>query len=439
MSSDIAAQNEFELIAGGYDDERAKRVSNQIDDEIRKDSARRRDARNREVKVMLLGQAESGKSTLQKQFQLYYASTTLDYERPSWRPVVYFNVIKAIRMILDELDYEFSRARAKESLPAVMEEDGVANPAEEAKPWSIEVENTISQLRVELLPLVAIEDTLASELSGGVSVTGGRTGAYVRSGWQALVTPSWAISDNRPTVRQASEVINLAGRTLSATVNALKSLWEHHSVKHIVDIRQLKLDESAAFFLNNIHRIAQPDYVPTNDDILSVRLQTLGVMEHTFPINMGGSTYDWKLYDVGGARHAWVPYFDDAPISAFDQYLEEDPRTNRIDDSLQLFTAICSNKLLKDAHLVLLLNKTDILKKKLDAGMKLRKYITSYGDRPNTYGSVSEYFKTHFVQVHRRSDVSRRSLYVDIKATQRIIANVGEVIIRQHIAQIGLA
>lgn len=40
---------------------------------------------------------------------------------------------------------------------------------------------------------------------------------------------------------------------------------------------------------------------PFLDDILSVRLQTLGVMEHTFPINMGGMTYDWKLYDVGGA------------------------------------------------------------------------------------------------------------------------------------------
>ena len=39
------------------------------------------------------------------------------------------------------------------------------------------------------------------------------------------------------------------------------------------------------------------------------------------------------------------------------QYLEEDPKTNRIDDSLQLFTSICSNKLLKHAHLVLLLNK----------------------------------------------------------------------------------
>lgn len=39
------------------------------------------------------------------------------------------------------------------------------------------------------------------------------------------------------------------------------------------------------------------------------------------------------------------------------QYLEEDARTNRIDDSLQLFTAICSNKLLKNAQIVLLLNK----------------------------------------------------------------------------------
>lgn len=38
------------------------------------------------------------------------------------------------------------------------------------------------------------------------------------------------------------------------------------------------------------------------------------------------------------------------------QYLEEDPRTNRIDDSLQLFTQICSNKLLKDTHLVLFLS-----------------------------------------------------------------------------------
>ncbi|KAF9455362.1 guanine nucleotide binding protein, alpha subunit [Collybia nuda] len=92
-----------------------------------------------------------------------------------------------------------------------------------------------------------------------------------------------------------------------------------------------------------------------------------------------------------------------------------------------------------------MLNKADLLKKKLAAGVRVRKYITSYGDRPDSYENVSEYFRSHFLQVHRRKDISKRSLYVhftsmlDIKATQSIISNVGEVIIRQHIAQIGLA
>ncbi|GLB45005.1 putative alpha subunit [Lyophyllum shimeji] len=449
------------ITAGEYFDEQAVKISNLIDEELRKEAARRRDASRKEVKVMLLGQAESGKSTLQKQFQLYYASQTLDHERPSWRPVVYFNILKAVRMTLDELDYEFS-VRSKEDPNSITEvpvassssqtlyEDEAASANEGV--WQRE----IGELRLKLLPLVAIEDTLASELSGGISVSGGRTGAYVRSGWQALVTSNWPLSDSRPRAKShAPEVIQLAAKTLASTAESIKALWKHRAVRRLTESRKLRLDESAPFFLNNIDRIVEPDFLPSNDDILNVRLQTLGVMEHTFPINMGGATYDWKLYDVGGARgqrHAWVPYFDDAtaiiflaPMSAFDQYLEEDPKTNRIDDSLQLFNAICSNKLLVRAHLVLLLNKADLLKKKLASGIKVQKYITSYGERPNVYENVAEYFRSHFVQVHKRKDIAKRSLYVhfssmlDIKATQSIIANVGEVILRQHIEKIGLA
>lgn len=173
----------------------------------------------------------------------------------------------------------------------------------------------------------------------------------------------------------------------------------------------------------------------------------MGVAEHIFDVNIHGKAVTWHLFDVGGARgqrHSWVPYFDDAnaiifvaPVSAFDQvsafhaissasnlrtaqyfdvelhlqygvsiliafhplvltntlpqYLEEDPRTNRIDDSLQLFTQICSNALLKNVHLVLFLStpnicdvecwliqlfyldKTDLLRSKLDIGLKVRK------------------------------------------------------------------
>ncbi|KAG6877925.1 hypothetical protein C0993_002211 [Termitomyces sp. T159_Od127] len=347
------------VTAGQYYDEGAAKLSALIDEEIKRELARRKDAARREIK---------GKSTLQKQFQLYYASQTLDHERPSWRPVVYFNVLKALRMTLDELDYEFTsqvQSREAEDPNAIIE---VPIASSSSKPLAPAVRGhdldtithrEIGELRAKLLPVVALEDTLASDLSGGVSVSGGRTGAYVRAGWQALVTSAWG--DARPMAarsRHSSESVQLAAKTLAAALEPIKALWRHRAVKRLLEAKKLRLEESAPFFLDNIERIVEPDFLPTNDDILNVRLQTLGVMEHTFPINMGGVTYDWKLYDVGGARG---------------QYLEEDPKTNRIDDSLQLFNAICSNKLLVGAHLVLLLNKADLLKKKLAAGIKVRK------------------------------------------------------------------
>ncbi|OAX40910.1 G-protein alpha subunit [Rhizopogon vinicolor AM-OR11-026] len=434
-----------------YDEEAAK-VSQRIDEELKKDWARRKEIQRRQVKVMLLGQAESGKSTLQKQFQLYYAHHALEHERPLWRPVVYFNVIKAVRMILDELDFELNNLTNDDSVEGQAVAHAIAPLGD--------LSGEFSRLRTKLVPLVAMEDSLASELSGGVAISGGRPGVYVRAGWQALVTP---LSPNRSRALPGTggpspgvaHVTSLASRTLIAVQNEVDELWKHPVVRILLNNRRIRLDESAPFFLDSITRISQADYLPSTADLLNVRLQTLGVAEHSFDIELCGARYNWLMYDVGGARgqrHAWVPYFDDAtaiiflaPISAFDQYLEEDPRTNRVDDSLQLFTAICSNKLLKNSHLVLMLNKTDLLKKKLEAGVKVRKYITSYGDRPNTFADVSEYFRAHFIQVHKRHDISRRALYVhftsmlDIRATQDIIVNVGEAIIRSHIAKTGLA
>jgi polynucleotide 5'-kinase involved in rRNA processing len=43
-----------------------KRVNDQIDDEIRKERAERKKKAKREVRVLLLGQSESGKSTVLK-------------------------------------------------------------------------------------------------------------------------------------------------------------------------------------------------------------------------------------------------------------------------------------------------------------------------------------------------------------------------------------
>lgn len=59
-------------------------------------------------------------------------------------------------------------------------------------------------------------------------------------------------------------------------------------------------------------------------------------------------------------RHAWYPYFDDinaiiflAPISCFDEQLAEDKNVNRLQDSLLLWKAVCSTKLLAKVQLIL--------------------------------------------------------------------------------------
>ncbi|KAH9839028.1 G-protein alpha subunit [Rhodofomes roseus] len=352
-------------------------------------------------------------------------------------------------MILSEVDYEyFSNTPTSPLMPSPSTTSltsvarskisvgyGTGSPSVDPA-WLME----LSQLRNKLLPLVASEEALASELSGGITVTGGKSGVFVRAGWQALntATRSWPLADIRNgSGPRAPVMTDIVAKTLDANQNEIEDLWHHPGVRSLLATNKLRLEEYAEFFLDNIHRIARPDYLPSTDDILHVRLQTLGVKEHAFDINMGGVTYNWLLYDVGGARgqrQAWIPYFEDAaaiiflaPISAYDQYLEEDPRTNRIDDSLQLFTS------------------TDLLRQKLDAGIKVRKYISSYGDRPNTYEEVSEYFRAHFIQVHRRKDVNRRPLFahftsmLDIKTTQSIIVNVNEAIMRRHMATVGLA
>jgi guanine nucleotide-binding protein subunit alpha len=143
--------------------------------------------------------------------------------------------------------------------------------------------------------------------------------------------------------------------------------------------------------------------------------------------------HDWRVFDVGGQRSlvstcrvnevlaqltfsqraAWVPYFDDmnaiiflAPISCFDQVLQEDPSVNRLvrlissspffthsvcqADSFLLWKAIVSNPLLKKTELILFLNKCDILRAKLASGIRLADYIVSYGSRPNDFESASQ-------------------------------------------------
>jgi guanine nucleotide-binding protein subunit alpha len=139
-------------------------------------------------------------------------------------------------MILSELEYEFSARTSGDPHT------------------SDEVVSEIIRLRTALLPIVAMEDALTSEINGGVSIPGGRNGGFVRSGWQKLRSekPSYqSQSPESPTGEAMSfvklpETASLAAKAISRSAMDIKALWQHPTVQHFVDNKTIRLDESAA-------------------------------------------------------------------------------------------------------------------------------------------------------------------------------------------------
>jgi len=236
----------------------------------------------------------------------------------------------------------------------------------------------------------------------------------------------------------------------------IERLWEDRLVQSELRKKRLRLEESSGFYLDSIPRVTDIRYIPSENDVLRARLKTMGVVEHTFSLDPGKPKgMDWKIYDVGGARsqrNAWVPYFSDvnaliflAPISAFDQVLAEDPRVNRLEDSLYLWRAIVANKLLAGVNMILFLNKCDLLNAKLEAGVKLNAFMTSYGDRPNDPESVTKYFRNKFLALNLTYTPNpNREIYLhltsvtDTQKTSTIIANVRDIILRDDLRDVKL-
>lgn len=77
----------------------AEQVSNQIESQIRKDKLLLRN----EIKMLLLGAGESGKSTILKQMKLIHEGSYTTAERESYKEIIFSNTIQSMRVILDAM------------------------------------------------------------------------------------------------------------------------------------------------------------------------------------------------------------------------------------------------------------------------------------------------------------------------------------------------
>ncbi|KAI8986680.1 G-alpha-domain-containing protein [Trametes punicea] len=450
------------------EEEAAKRVSLAIDEAIRLEDKQRK--KRKLVRLLLLGQSESGKSTTLRQFQRLYTPNAFREERILWRAVIQLNIVRSIHTILDAL----TDIRRRDVYPSSIYTSDPDSDSESehhvALPFHLE------NLRRRLYPLRHVESLLIAKLvppneheattlgvggsnsvNGNVSSSGSGHSlpSSVFHHQEVFVRPgaAWKLrTSGRPQSAGTTgqETIDESQAVLHRCCSDMIALWNDPIVRQILRRRKIRLEESPGFYLNDLNRVTSLSYFPTDDDVLKARLKTVGVSEYSFHMEAGPETgTEWRIIDVGGSRSqrpTWVPFFDDvnaiiflAPISAFDQTLVEDRSVNRLEDSVLLWKEVCSNKLLAKVDLVLFLNKCDILASKLRSGIRLAKYVRSFGDRPNEPEVAEKYFRSKFSAIHREHSPIPRKFYgfctsvTDTTTTGGIIASVKDMVVREHL------
>ncbi|GJJ06492.1 hypothetical protein Clacol_000684 [Clathrus columnatus] len=252
----------------------AARISGEIDAQIESDREKlKKRAVKQEVKVVLLGQAESGKSTLRKQFQLQWASRTLDAERATWRPIVALNIIRGLSSLFDQLEAAFEQGVYSPSLSPTFRSDQEypyssrsSSPGSSAQdhshysslslagpldPATSIARDELFYYRDALHPLIAMEDALLSSISGMVRAVGG---IYLRSDWQATFPrnhqdhPLSKSSNNQKGKIESRDMdtIQAVQALLAQSRDYIRGVWNHSYLPALLKSRVIKLEDSTA-------------------------------------------------------------------------------------------------------------------------------------------------------------------------------------------------
>ncbi|KZT70896.1 G-alpha-domain-containing protein [Daedalea quercina L-15889] len=392
----------------------AKRISEEIDRQIESDRQELK-SRRLKTKILLLGQAESGKSTLLKNFQIHFAPKAFNTEVEAWRAVIQLNLVRSVNVILAYLSKTSAAAAA-------------------ASPRFSKPKDDLRWLKMRLAPLRQVEVILNRLLGVHGDDSPGESPVEVEMHWDSDKLSEVAVGSDfgwktlmrtekpRPTSRFWDDLDD-ARRILEACRDDIVAMCEDKTVQHVLDEEGIRILDEPGFFFDQASRICAMDYTPTAEDILRARLRTAGVEEHRLCMESPPSERgrEWIFYDVGGARGqraAWAAYFEDVsavmflcPISGFDQVLGEDRTTNRLVDSLKLWKTICSSKLLENATFIVFMNKSDILEKKLKAGIRFAAHIEQYKDQPNDLEHVSMYIRRILLAIYKECSPKKRPIH----------------------------
>ncbi|XP_054164956.1 guanine nucleotide-binding protein subunit alpha-11-like [Oppia nitens] len=346
-----------------------KKINQRINETIKRD---KREAR-REIKLLLLGTGESGKSTFVKQMRIIHNSDYNECERKSYIQYVYHNIVIAIQTIIKAM-------------------------------------NTLN----------------------------------IKYEYNYNITNSEFI-DNIYVDYNAQHRVVMTDQL----VTAIKELWFDSGIqKCFVRRNEYQLSDSAKYYFDSIDRLSTPDYIPTREDILRVRIPTTGINEYMFEI----SSIRFRVVDVGGQRserRKWIHCFESvtsiiflAALNEYDQTLYECQQNcvqNRMEESQALFHTIISCEWFAESSIILFLNKKDLFEEKIQSS-HLIDYFPEYDGPIRNARKAREFVLKMYVSLNTDKDIfSHYTCVTDTENMRFIIESVKHAILNRHIIDFNMA
>ncbi|KAK7002233.1 putative G protein alpha chain [Favolaschia claudopus] len=362
---------------------RRNNLSRAIDKSLALEAELRRKTEIRNVKIIVLGPRDCGKTTLLKGLRSCFAPKAFRAEMDAWRPAIRLNLVRSINFVISLI---FQSSQSSE----------------------------LKRLAMKIAPVTyKVEETLFSCITPPEMIL--QAGWYRFSRVAEFSSPNVLIPFRREHMREEEE---RASRLLAACASDMQELWTSSEMQRLLEAHEIELKTQSGFFLDDLQRICDENYIPTTNDILRTRVHN--------PYADGPEKRDiegessWKAgsltaYEMRGAlttseQAPWAQFVDNVtclffliPISAFDEvYQENGIEFNPLEQSFKQWRAICSNNLLASVNLTVCITKIDILRHKIQSGKQFSQYVTSYLDQPNDADAILAYVSQKVKSIHRQ-------------------------------------
>ncbi|KAL6427656.1 hypothetical protein ACFW04_008846 [Cataglyphis niger] len=259
----------------------------------------------------------------------------------------------------------------------------------------------------------------------------------------------------------------------SPYVEAIKDLWADAGIQECYDRRrEYQLTDSAKYYLMEIDRVAAPNYLPTEQDILRVRVPTTGIIEYPFDLE----EIRFRMVDVGGQRserRKWIHCFENVTsiiflvaLSEYDQILFESENEvirilsymyrrfgttfviylvfvffqNRMEESKALFKTIITYPWFQHSSVILFLNKKDLLEEKIMYS-HLVDYFPEYDGPQRDAIAAREFILRMFVELNPDSEkiiYSHFTCATDTENIRFVFAAVKDTILQSNLKEYNL-